>query len=127
MPRTTLRLVVDGDAEQSDSLTRELSNEISQLRGIALGKPEQLPTSTDARGDLSLVTIIVAAVSSGGALSALIGTISSYLMRDRRTEVELQRPDGSKMRISSQAFTPKQILEMLHELFSHELFSVDKQ
>jgi hypothetical protein len=120
MPRTVFRLVVDGDAEQSDSLTRELSNEISQLRGIALGKPEELPTATATRGDLSLVTIVVAAVSSGGALSALIGTISSYLMRDRRTEVELKRPDGSEIRISSQAFTPQQIFKLLHELFSVE-------
>jgi hypothetical protein len=118
MPRTAFRLLVDGDAEQSDNLTRELSNEISQLRGIVLGQLEQLPTPTDTRGDLSLVTIVVAAVSSGGALSALIGTISSYLMRDRRTEVELQRADGSKMRISSQAFTQKQIFEIFHEVFN---------
>jgi len=120
MSGTIFRLVVEGDAERSETLTRELSNEILQLRGIALGQPEKVPTASTNRGDLSLVTIVVAAVSSGGALSALIGTISSYLARDRRTEVELQRADGSKMRISSQAFTPQQIFEMLHELFKVE-------
>ena len=58
--------------------------------------------------------IIIAAVS-GGALTALVNTIGSYLARDRRTEVEIQTHDGRKVRISSQMFKQKEMEELLRQ------------
>jgi len=60
--------------------------------------------------------IVIAAVSGSGALTALVNTIGSYLGRDHRTEVEIQTPDGRKVRISSQAFKPAELEETLRPL-----------
>jgi hypothetical protein len=60
--------------------------------------------------------IVIAAVSGSGALTALVNTIGSYLDRDHRTEVEIQTPDGRKVRISSQAFKPAELEETLRPL-----------
>ena len=66
------------------------------------------------RGDpITLGAIIIAAVPGGGALTALVSTIGSYLARDRRTEVEVATPDGHKVRISSQSFNHKELEELL--------------
>jgi hypothetical protein len=60
--------------------------------------------------------IVIAAISGSGALTALVNTIGSYLGRDHRTEVEIQTPDGRKVRISSQKFKPAELEETLRPL-----------
>jgi hypothetical protein len=62
-----------------------------------------------------MVANFIAAVSGGGALTALVNTIGSYLSRDHRTEVEIQTHDGRKVRISSQMFKQKEMEELLRQ------------
>jgi len=110
MSETILRLEIAGDAERSEELTRELLNEITQLRGVTLGSPKKREAAPGSRGDpVTLLAIALAAVSSGGAITALVGTIGSYLSRDRRTELIWKRPDGSEVHLTSQSFKPEQV------------------
>jgi hypothetical protein len=84
------------------------------LSGVVSRTPPAAAPEPGQRGDpITLGAIIIAAVSGGGALTALVSTIGSYLARDRRTEVEVATPDGRKLRISSQAFNQKELEELL--------------
>jgi hypothetical protein len=78
--------------------------------------PPAAAPESGKKGDLGTAAIIIASVSSGGALTALVGTIGSYLARDRRTEAEIQTTDGRKVRISSQGFKPAELEETLRTL-----------
>ncbi|MGH6936496.1 MAG: effector-associated constant component EACC1 [Methylocella sp.] len=114
MAEITVRLVAGDDEEISFFLSRELSSEIVRLPGVSSHAPASTSPDPGKRGDpITLGAIIIAAVSGGGALTALVSTIGSYLARDRRTEVEVATPDGRKVRISSQAFNQKGLEELL--------------
>jgi Effector Associated Constant Component 1 len=109
-----VRLVAGDDQEKSFFLSREFSSDVARLSGVVSRAPPAAASEPGKRGDpITLGAIIIAAVSGGGALTALVGTIGSYLARDRRTEVEIQTPDGRKVRMSSQAFNHTELEELL--------------
>jgi Effector Associated Constant Component 1 len=114
MAEIVVRLVAGDDEERSFFLSREFSSDIARLPGVSTHAPPPAAAEPGKRGDpITLGAIIIAAVSGGGALTALVSTIGSYLARDRRTEVEVATPDGRKVRISSQAFNQKELEELL--------------
>jgi Effector Associated Constant Component 1 len=113
MAEITVRLLAQ-DEEKSFILSREFSSDVARLSGVSSYVQPTTSPEPGKKGDpITLGAIVVAAVSGGGALSALVGTIGSYLARDRRTEVEIQEADGRKVRISSQAFNQKELEELL--------------
>ena len=98
-------------------MSREFSSDVARLSGVVSRTPPAAATEPGKKGDpITLGAIVIAAVAGGGALTALVNTIGSYLARDRRTEVEIQTPDGRKVRISSQAFKPVELEETLRPL-----------
>jgi hypothetical protein len=111
-----VRLVAGDDQEKSFFMSREFSADVARLSGVVSRAPPTAALESGNRGDPITLGIIIAAVSSGGALTALVGTIGSYLARDHRTEVEIQTPDGRKIRISSQAFKRAELEETLRPL-----------
>jgi hypothetical protein len=114
MAEITVRLLAGDDEERSFFLSREFSSDVARLSGVVSRTPPATAPEPGKRGDpITLGAIVIAAVSGGGALTALVSTIGSYLARDRRTEVEVATPDGHKVRISSQAFNHKELEELL--------------
>jgi hypothetical protein len=108
MAEIVVRLLAGDDEERSFFLSQEFSSDVARLPGVSSHAPSASP-DPGKRGDpITLGAIIIAAVSGGGALTALVSTIGSYLARDRRTEVEVATPDGRKLRISSQKFQQKE-------------------
>jgi hypothetical protein len=109
-----VRLVAGDDEEKSFFLSREFAADIARLSGVESHASPAAAPEPGQRGDpITMGAIIIAAVSGGGALAALVSTIGSYLARDRRTEVEIQTPDGRKVRMSSQAFNHTELEELL--------------
>ena len=114
MAEIVVRLLAGDDEEQSFFLSREFSSDVARLSGVDSHAAPSASPDPGKRGDpITLGAIIIAAISGGGALTALVSTIGSYLARDRRTEVEVATPDGRKVRISSQAFNQKELEELL--------------
>ena len=114
MADIVVRLLAGDDEERSFFLSREFSSDVARLSGVVSRAPSPASAEPGKSGDpITMGAIIIAAVSGGGALTALIGTIGSYLARDRRTEVEIQTPDGRKVRMSSQAFNHTELEELL--------------
>ena len=109
-----VRLVAGDDQEKSFFLSREFAADVARLSGVVSGVPPAAAPEPGKKGDpITLGAIVIAAVAGGGALTALVNTIGSYLARDHRTEVEIQTPDGRKVRISSQGFKPADLEETL--------------
>jgi hypothetical protein len=112
-----VRLVASDDEEKSFFLSREFSSDVARLSGIVSHAPPAAAAEPGKRGDpITMGAIVIAAVSGSGALTALVNTIGSYLARDHRTEVEIQTPDGRKVRISSQAFKRAELERTLRPL-----------
>jgi hypothetical protein len=101
MAEITVRLLAGNDEERSFSLSREFSTDVARLRGVESHAPPTAAPEPGKKGDLGMAATVIAAVSGSGALTALVNTIGSYLTRDKRTEVEISRPDGLKIKISS--------------------------
>jgi hypothetical protein len=114
MAEIVVRLVAGDDQERSFFLSRGFATDVARLSGVVSRTPPGANPEPGQRGDpIAMGAILIAAVGGGGALTALVGTIGSYLARDRRTEVEVATPDGHKVRISSQAFNHKELEELL--------------
>jgi hypothetical protein len=114
MAEITVRLLAGNDEERPFSLSREFASDVARLSGVGSHAPPAAAPEPGKRGDpITMGAIVIAAVSGGGALTALVSTIGSYFARDRRTEVEVATPDGHKVRISSQAFNHKELEELL--------------
>jgi hypothetical protein len=98
-------------------LSREFSSDVARLSGVVSRAPPAAAPEPGKRGDpITMGAIVIAAVAGGGALTALVNTIGSYLARDHRTEVEIQTADGRRVRISSQGFKPAELEETLRPL-----------
>lgn len=116
MAEIAVRILAGDDEERSFFLSREFSSDVGRLSGVDSRTPPATVPEPGKKGDpMTLVAIIIAAVSGGGALTALVGTIGSYLSRDRRNEVEIQTRDGRKVRISSQMFNHVEMEELLRQ------------
>jgi Effector Associated Constant Component 1 len=115
MAEITVRLLAGSDEERSFSLSREFASDVARLSGVVSHAPPAAAPEPGKRGDPITLGAIVIAAASGGALTALVNTIGSYLSRDRRTEVEIQTRDGRKVRISSQMFKQKEMEELLRQ------------
>ncbi len=117
MADIVVRLLAGDDEERSFFLSREFSSDVARLSGVVSRTPPAAAAEPGQRGDpITMGAIVIAAVSGSGALTALVNTIGSYLGRDHRTEVEIQTPDGRKVRISSQGFKPAELEETLRPL-----------
>ena len=115
MAEIIVRLLVGDDQEKSYFWSQEFSSDVARLNGVVSHVPPSAAPEPGKRGDpLTLGAIVIAAVS-GGALTALVNTIGSYLSRDKRTEVEIATRDGRKVRISSQKFKQKEMEELLRQ------------
>jgi hypothetical protein len=117
MAEILVRLVAGDDQEKSFFLSREFASDVARISGVVSRAPPAAAPETGQRGDpITMGAIVIAAVSGGGALTALVETIGSYLGRDHRTEVEIQTPDGRKVRFSSQGFKPADVEGTLRPL-----------
>ena len=116
MADITVSLVVEGDPEQSAQLSQEFSNDVAQLPSVVSREPPKHPADPTKRGVLETAAIVITAVTASPALAALVGTIGSYLARDRRTEIEIQTADGRKVRLSSSSFTRAETEDLLRQL-----------
>ena len=119
MAEIRVRVLACDDEEKSFFLSQEFALDIARLDGIVSQPlPSALP-ETGKRGDpITLGAIVIASISGGGALTALVGTMGSSLARDRRTEVEIEIHDGRKVRISSDMFKQEELEEMLRRLIA---------
>jgi hypothetical protein len=113
----TLRLLSGEDEEKSFFLTQEFSADVTRLAGVTSRAPASASPEPGKRGvDVSALGQIIITAISSGAVSTLVTTIGSYLIRAKRTEVDISRPDGLKIKISSAKSNFEEIERTLRRL-----------
>jgi hypothetical protein len=99
---TTLSITSsDIDAEDLNELTLDLCRTINSETEIT-AEPAQSPQERrGVKGDmLAIGTIVLGGLlGSGGVVVTLINVLKSHLERGRPMEIELERPDGAKLKI----------------------------
>jgi hypothetical protein len=89
MAEVTVRLLAGDDQEKPYFLSQEFSSDVSRLSGVVSHAPPSASPDPGKRGEPFTLGAIVIAAVSGGALTALVNTIGSYLARDKRTGAAL--------------------------------------
>src|SRR5262245_59704841 len=92
----------DHDAlnELTIAMCRSINNETDSTAELA----EEPPTRRGDKGELLTIGSIVLGglLGSGGVVVTLINVLKSYFERGRPIEIELERPDGAKLKIKGE-------------------------
>ena len=101
----------DGDSNSSElqALTRELTNTLDRQRDISASLPEGLPEPGKKGDPQTIGSILLQLAGSGGVIVSLIGVLKTYFERKPTLELELQRPDGAKLKVHADSFKSNEI------------------
>ena len=97
--------IQDSTANPSQLLTvtRELAATLGRQREITAQLPEGA-AEPGQKGDLQAIgTILLQLAGGGGVIVSLISVLKTYFERKPTLEMELQRPDGSKLKIHAES------------------------
>ena len=98
---TTLSIISPSiDEEDLNELALDLCRTINDETDVTA---EPAATTSARRGDkgdmITIGTIVLSLIGSGGVVVTLINVLKSYLERGRPIEIELEHPDGRKLKI----------------------------
>ncbi|MFE9127778.1 hypothetical protein ACFYOF_20625 [Streptomyces sp. NPDC007148] len=88
----------DGDAEETDTLTRELQEELLLLdtaQSVTRPEGEAAPSGAKSGTATTLGTLLVTGVFSRAALSAMVSLVSEWRQRAQARRVELTDGEDS--------------------------------
>ncbi|HEY6187450.1 MAG TPA: hypothetical protein VIW80_07220 [Pyrinomonadaceae bacterium] len=91
------------DEQMLQGVAQELCATINEETPATAAIAEQ-PSTGEAghKGDLvSIGTLVLGLLGSGGVAVSLIGVLKSYMERGRPIEIEMERPDGKKLKIKA--------------------------
>lgn len=86
--------------ERIARLTRDLARDLAR-EGIA-GGPVEHPAAPGERGEPVTLGVLALALIKSGAVVALVRCLQAYLAREPSLSVELQRSDGSRLKVTAQ-------------------------
>jgi hypothetical protein len=110
----------DLDDSRLQSMTFDV---MTSLRDQNIGKVRQpeKPVEVGMKGDpVTIGTIIMTLIGSGGVAVTLIDAMRPYFERKPVLKVELSRPDGKKVVLDAESVSPKQLSvtsEILNRFF----------
>ncbi len=106
----TLSMISELEPERVHELTVDLCRTINAETEIAAQLPASEGPAEGNKGDVVTIgTIVLALIGSGGVAASLIGVLKSYVERDRTFAVELKRPDGTKLKLNSENLSSDQM------------------
>ena len=98
--RLTLLLGGEGhDEARLDRATRDLLKDIRADVDPSASLPKA-QGEAGAKGDVAMIGQIALALISGGVATKLVEQLTGYVNRNRKISVEVQKADGSKMKLS---------------------------
>src|SRR5262245_29149316 len=91
----------DLDDESLHELTRRFCQDLRDEAGIEASFAEQ-PATPETKGDLMTIgQIVVAAVSAGGPIVALVNVLKAYVQRKPSLQFEFRTKDGNEVKITA--------------------------
>jgi hypothetical protein len=98
----------DLDPEQLQGIARDLCRTLNSETNIE-AMLSRSGLSRGSRGDPATVGTLALAFITSGAAVALVKVFEAYVSRKSSLELQLEKPDGRKLRISAQDVRPEQI------------------
>src|SRR6266849_2317983 len=82
-------------------LTQDLSKSLNRQDDID-SELAMAPTRSGSKGDpITIGTLLVTLLGGGGVIVSLIGVLKSFFDRSKTIEIELERPDGKKLKLKA--------------------------
>lgn len=99
------------DAEELEELTRQLREEIMELdvESADFAGVEEVPAGAKVVEPISLGTVLVTLLATGGVITTLINAIQAWLTRHERQSITIEI-DGDKLEITGISDGEKQQL-----------------
>jgi hypothetical protein len=105
--------------EDVQSLAFEMYRAINTETDAEARFPEETPAA-GTKGAMAAIGALVLKVLTGETVGALVGVLKSFVERHPTMELELERPDGKKMKLSGRNLRSDQIAttrELAREFF----------
>lgn len=94
--------------EDIQELTFELKNSLNQETDLTAQLPEKTG-GLGIKGDVVTIGDIFIAALSSGTVVALLQVLKSYVERKPTLRIEIERPDGNKVKIEAEHLNPSRI------------------
>ena len=102
--------------EDIQDLVFEVKNSVNQETDLTAQLPEEAG-GPGAKGDpVTIGQIILAGVSGGGAIAALLPVLQTYFARKPSIKVEIDMGDGRKLKIEAEHMRPEQIKQTMQDV-----------
>ena len=108
----------DLDEERLQGLTRELCTTINQETDVRASLGEE-KSEVGLKGDpVTIGSIVLAVLGTGGGAVALINVFKSYVDRSKELCIKMKKPNGDELEFSSKNIDGDEIKSMLNEFLA---------
>jgi hypothetical protein len=108
----------DLNEETLQGLTRELCTTINQQTNVRASLGEQ-KSGVGTKGDpITIGSIVLAVLGTGGGAVALINVFKSYVDRSKELCIKLKKPSGEEIELSSKNIDGDEIKSMLNDFLA---------
>ena len=97
------------DPEELNQLTLDICRTINDETDVTATPAEISSRRSGVKGDMLTIGSLVIGLLSSGGVVALINVLKSYMDRGRPIEIELERPDGKKLKLKSDNIQQEQL------------------
>lgn len=98
------------DSEDLNELTLDLCRAINDETEVTAEPAAASQSRPGDKGDaIAIGSIVLGLISSGGVVVTLVNVLKSYVERGRPIEIELEHPDGRKLKIKANNLQPDQL------------------
>jgi hypothetical protein len=94
----TLNLIANIPDERLAQLTRDLERDLSRT-GVQ-ARPVEAPPAEREKGEPITLGVLVLALITSGAITAVIECFKAYLSRERTLTIRLMRADGTQIEVT---------------------------
>jgi Effector Associated Constant Component 1 len=99
----------DLDGKTLQKLTRDLCKALNRENGLNATLAEE-PGGTDTKGDVvTLGTIVLTLIGSGGVVVSLVNVLKSYVDRGRHLKIEIKGRNGETVSLTGDNLSGDQI------------------
>lgn len=102
--------------EDIQELTFELKNSVNHHTDLTAELPAEVG-GPGTKGDaVTIGQIILAGVSGGGAIAALMPVLQAYFERKPSIKIAIETSDGNKIKIEAEHLSPEQIKQTMQDV-----------
>ncbi|WP_298918907.1 caspase family protein [uncultured Roseobacter sp.] len=115
----TLKLDVQSSALDDEALSKfleRLNSDLNETAGVSSTRATRLPATGERALELLLDPQLWIEVGQSAAVSALVGVLKAYVLRERSVSFQLRAEDGAEVIFNAKNFSEKRVFDILSRL-----------